>query len=324
SLAIRITDVVVPSTVEVGGGADLDCKWENDDDQMYSIKWYQAAYEFYRYTPTAVMQKVQIFDLPTLDVDYTPPHSYPSTTTTITYSSMYLFVPPVLSPPHSYPTTTTTITYSSMYLFVPPVPSPPPPPCIYLSVPLQREKSWGGSVRIANVTLAAAGPFHCEVSGDSPTFYTASLSSTLTVVDLPDGGPVVTGVRSSYVAGDWVDLICSTRRSRPPPTLSYTLNTRPAPAGWLEPQENHEDEEGLITSTLRLRFSLQRQLLQEGDVQVACVAEIPNVYREEARDILSTTPPYHASGLGAAPGGTGRRHCHTALSLLLLLAHQHL
>ncbi|KAK3878217.1 hypothetical protein Pcinc_017135 [Petrolisthes cinctipes] len=108
-----------------------------------------------------------------------------------------------------------------------------------------------------------------------------------------------------WLGTGWISL-ASTRRSRPPPTLSYTLNTRSAPAGWLEPQVNHEDEEGLITSTLRLRFSLQRQLLQEGDVQVACVAEIPNVYREEARDILSTTPPYHASVLGAAPGGQHR------------------
>lgn len=85
------------------------------------------------------------------------------------------------------------------------------------------------------------------------------------------------------------------------PALHLSLHQ--APAGWLEPQVNQEDEDGLITSTLRLRFSLQRQLLEYGDVQVACVAEIPNVYREEARDILSTRPPYQASVLGAAPIG---------------------
>ena len=57
----------MPSTVEVGGGAELDCEWEQGDT-MYSIKWYQGSTEFYRFTPSALRQ-VQIFEPNTLDVD---------------------------------------------------------------------------------------------------------------------------------------------------------------------------------------------------------------------------------------------------------------
>ncbi|XP_071535155.1 cell adhesion molecule 2-like [Panulirus ornatus] len=234
SSTIRITRVRVPPTLEVGGQGDLDCTWQEDNDQMYSIKWYQGAHEFYRYTPTA-RNPVQIFDPPTLDVD--------------------------------------------------------------------REKSWGGSVRIANVSLAAEGPFHCEVSADGPTFHTASDAATVKIVDLPDGGPVIKGLRSHYLPGDWVDLTCVSRRSRPAPRLSFTINNQPASPGWLEPQGNQMDHEGLTTSSLQLRFSLRPRLLQDGDALVRCVSEIPGIHQQVTEEVITTRHPYHASvlGGGAAP-----------------------
>ncbi|XP_066941097.1 uncharacterized protein [Macrobrachium rosenbergii] len=112
--SIRISNMRVPKFLQVGSAGELDCSWEGESDNMYSIKWYQAANEFYRYTPTA-KDPIQIFDLPTLDVD--------------------------------------------------------------------RQRSWGGSVRIANVTLGAAGPFYCEVSADGPTFHTTSNQAIIHVID---------------------------------------------------------------------------------------------------------------------------------------------
>lgn len=203
---------------------------------MYSIKWYQGAHEFYRYTPTS-KDPVQIFDPPTLDVD--------------------------------------------------------------------REKSWGGSVRVTNVSLAAEGPFHCEVSADGPTFHTASDSANMRVVDLPDGRPVIKGVKSQYLPVDWVDLTCVSRRSKPPAQLSFLINTQPVSTGWLEPQVNQMGHDGLTTSSLRLRFSLQPRLLQEGDAKVLCISRIPGIYQQEAEGVLTTRSPYHASVLGGgAPPGT--------------------
>ncbi|XP_069164723.1 uncharacterized protein [Procambarus clarkii] len=245
---IRITHVRVPETVEAGGEGDLECSWEEDSDNVYSIKWYQGAHEFYRYTPTAA-HPVQIFDPPTLDVD--------------------------------------------------------------------KKKSWGGSVHIANVTTAAEGAFHCEVSADGPTFHTASAAATLMVLDLPDEGPVITGVRRQYLAGEGVDLLCTSHRARPAPHLSFTVNSQPASPGWLEPQADVGEAGELITSSLRLRFSLLPRLLRGGEVWVRCLAELPGVYQKETQAVLSTMPPYPASVLGG--GATGVRPALIVAGLILVL-----
>ncbi|XP_050726494.1 uncharacterized protein LOC127003629, partial [Eriocheir sinensis] len=247
---IRITRVDVPQTMEVGGEGQLFCSWEEDTDKMYSIKWYQGAQEFYRFTPNA-RDQVQIFDPVNLDVD--------------------------------------------------------------------RAKSREGNVWIANVSLDAEGLYHCEVSADGPTFHTASDSAQLTVVDLPDGAPVISGVRSQYLPGDWVDLTCTSAKSKPAAILNFTVNTNPAPTGWLETQVDKEDDDRLFTSKLRLRFSLLPNLLEEeaGSLKVRCTAEIPGVYLQIAQDVLTTRPPYQAPVLGSsAPAGP---RCYLATLLLLLL-----
>ncbi|XP_069983448.1 uncharacterized protein [Penaeus vannamei] len=218
---------------------------------MYSIKWYQDAHEFYRYTATSA-DPVQIFDPPTLDVD--------------------------------------------------------------------RSGSWEGRVRIANVTLAAGGSFHCEVSADAPTFHTASDFAEIKVVDPPDGDPLIKGVQTQYLAEDWVDLTCSSGRSKPPPVLSFTINDQPVPLGWLEPQINTLEADGLTSSSLRLRFSLLPQLLQNGSARVACLAVIPEAYEGVSRDVLSTSPRYQASVLegSAAPGSRADLACVCVASLVSL------
>lgn len=46
----------------------------------------------------------------------------------------------------------------------------------------QRTGSRGGTVRVANITTAAEGPFYCEVSAEGPTFHTASDTANMKVV----------------------------------------------------------------------------------------------------------------------------------------------
>ncbi|XP_069996759.1 uncharacterized protein [Penaeus vannamei] len=123
--------------------------------------------------------------------------------------------------------------------------------------------------------------------------------------DLPDGAPVITGLRSSYVARDWVDLTCTSRRSKPAPRVSFRINGDMAAPEWLEPQVDTVDSAGLTTSSRRLRFYLLPELLRDGDARLQCIAEIPHIYNQVTEDLLSTRPPYQASVLDAsAASGT--------------------
>ncbi|XP_064097973.1 uncharacterized protein LOC135209212 [Macrobrachium nipponense] len=250
---IRITEIVVPDMIVAGGIGDLECRWKEDGDKLYSVKWYQAAEEFYRYTPKAYPQ-LMIFDTPTLDVDV--------------------------------------------------------------------KRSLGGHVVIANVTLDASGPFLCEVSADSPTFHTDSRQANLSVVDLPDTRPIISGVKRPYLPGDWVDITCTSKRSKPPPELSFTIDNEPAQAGWIEPQVDYTDSEGLSDSVLRMRLPLLPKILKGvGYAKVRCSSAIADIYREESFDVLTTISPFHDSVLGGAARADGSQgFCLRVISAMMLVA----
>lgn len=46
--------VTVPSAVENGKNAILECEYELGYDTLYSLKWYKGRHEFYRYTPKEI------------------------------------------------------------------------------------------------------------------------------------------------------------------------------------------------------------------------------------------------------------------------------
>ncbi|XP_042209664.1 uncharacterized protein LOC121857670 [Homarus americanus] len=57
--------------------------------------------------------------------------------------------------------------------------------------------------------------------------------------------------------------------------LAFAINTQPVSPGWLDPQTDQLDTDGLTTSSLRLRFLLLPRLLQEGEVRVRCGGRSP-------------------------------------------------
>uniref|UniRef100_A0A182XHU0 Ig-like domain-containing protein n=1 Tax=Anopheles quadriannulatus TaxID=34691 RepID=A0A182XHU0_ANOQN len=61
SLGLRNVRVTVPTAVRRGDPVHLFCEYElEDNERLYSIKWYKGKREFYRYTPQ-VHPSVQIF-----------------------------------------------------------------------------------------------------------------------------------------------------------------------------------------------------------------------------------------------------------------------
>ncbi|EAA14041.5 AGAP009947-PA, partial [Anopheles gambiae str. PEST] len=61
SLGLRNVRVTVPTAVRRGDPVHLFCEYElEDNERLYSIKWYKGKREFYRYTPQ-VHPSVQVF-----------------------------------------------------------------------------------------------------------------------------------------------------------------------------------------------------------------------------------------------------------------------
>lgn len=50
--ALRLIKVDVPGSVNIGDAVWLNCSYDLESDQLYSIKWYKNNTEFYRFLPT--------------------------------------------------------------------------------------------------------------------------------------------------------------------------------------------------------------------------------------------------------------------------------
>ncbi|XP_059095235.1 uncharacterized protein LOC131890003 [Tigriopus californicus] len=70
---VRLVRLTVPSHKFIGDKAILDCLYDLENEQLYSVKWYKDGNEFYRYIPGDIDQTVTIFRLPGVRVD--PRHS---------------------------------------------------------------------------------------------------------------------------------------------------------------------------------------------------------------------------------------------------------
>ena len=65
---LKVKSVTVPGYSAKGDIVPLDCHYDLEGDQLYSVSWYKGFREFYRYVP-ADKPKVQNFDVPGVNVD---------------------------------------------------------------------------------------------------------------------------------------------------------------------------------------------------------------------------------------------------------------
>ncbi|XP_064109161.1 cell adhesion molecule 2-like [Macrobrachium nipponense] len=66
--ALKVKAVNVPSHQVTGASVELECHYDLEGDDLYSVKWYRGQHEFFRYVP-GDSPAVQIFDLPGVAVD---------------------------------------------------------------------------------------------------------------------------------------------------------------------------------------------------------------------------------------------------------------
>ncbi|XP_049865954.1 uncharacterized protein LOC126366757 [Pectinophora gossypiella] len=62
-------EINVPTAVLVGETVTLECSWQLEDEEaLYSVKWYRGREEFYRYIPKE-LPHTRVFPLPGIEVD---------------------------------------------------------------------------------------------------------------------------------------------------------------------------------------------------------------------------------------------------------------
>ncbi|CAL4141844.1 unnamed protein product, partial [Meganyctiphanes norvegica] len=131
-------------------------------------------------------------------------------------------------------------------------------------------------IELLDVGHASSGQYGCEAVAEAPSYTTHERIANMTIIDRPDGGPVVTGLARSYRVGELVALNCSSRRSRPAAQLMWTLN------GHLVSEQHVIQypvvEEGgspvLYTSTLGLALTATLKDAQHLQIALRCIATV--------------------------------------------------
>ncbi|XP_055297130.1 uncharacterized protein LOC129565858 isoform X2 [Sitodiplosis mosellana] len=67
-LSLRLTEVRIPNHTVRNSTARLECHFDMDGEDLYSVKWYKDGHEFYRYIPRS-MPPALVFELPGINVD---------------------------------------------------------------------------------------------------------------------------------------------------------------------------------------------------------------------------------------------------------------
>lgn len=67
--SVRMMEMLVPAQVMLGDRAVLECRFDMEGEELYSVKWYKAGHEFFRYIPGDRDQRITTFSLPGISVD---------------------------------------------------------------------------------------------------------------------------------------------------------------------------------------------------------------------------------------------------------------
>ncbi|XP_045124069.1 uncharacterized protein LOC123512011 [Portunus trituberculatus] len=66
--AIRIVEMQVPPTVEVGKTVHLACRFDPEGAKLYSLNWWRGSDQFFQYSPSSA-DKIIVYDSPGITVD---------------------------------------------------------------------------------------------------------------------------------------------------------------------------------------------------------------------------------------------------------------
>uniref|UniRef100_A0A0A9Z9S3 Cell adhesion molecule 3 n=1 Tax=Lygus hesperus TaxID=30085 RepID=A0A0A9Z9S3_LYGHE len=146
---------------------------------------------------------------------------------------------------------------------------------------IQKDKSNGTQLTLRKMTEEMSGLYSCEVSADAPSFQTATVSRTITVVDPPKGKLIMTGLKSKYRLGDVIVANCTAPGSRPAANISWSINNRIAERKHVI-QRHRMVEADLEQTISTLKIHARHHHFNDGRLNIKCGASIYQVYWEAA------------------------------------------
>ncbi|XP_022255595.1 uncharacterized protein LOC106471278 [Limulus polyphemus] len=158
-----------------------------------------------------------------------------------------------------------------------------------------------GHVLLQKTDLDSEGIYRCEVSAEAPSFQTERAEKELHIYRLPKETPTMSGTHGHYNVGDFVNVTCTAKPSKPAAQLKWYINDKKAPVHFEWPLTPLQ-EDRLLGSRLGLRFVVEHSHLWHGTLNLRCTSVIAQKYSRSVEELYIKDMP-KSSELRAAKDG---------------------
>ncbi|KAG1667794.1 hypothetical protein GQR58_018250 [Nymphon striatum] len=171
------------------------------------------------------------------------------------------------------------------------IPSHKPEVKIYHTkgVVLDRFKSKPGSIVILEAVEDTSGTYACEISGEEPDYPTKYIEKEMTIVEVPQEKPLITGIRTNYQVGDTVSVNCTSLTSIYKTKLTWYVNDRMVRWDLADEEEIQWYKNGSQKMSLGLNFVVRHRHVRSGLIRIKCkavIASSPSLYTKYSEKIL--------------------------------------
>ncbi|KAF2904934.1 hypothetical protein ILUMI_01240 [Ignelater luminosus] len=149
-------------------------------------------------------------------------------------------------------------------------------------------------VVLRNVQQGVSGRYRCEVSTDSPNFYTTIETGYMYVIKIPKGEPHIMIEKDSYEIGYTLSGNCTSPSSYPSVNLTWFVNERQVNASSVMyvPDPNASESQKIPKiSVSRFELEIDANTFLDGKVRLQCVATLFDLYQSQAEIVLQEERP---------------------------------
>ncbi|XP_008547882.1 uncharacterized protein LOC103571485 [Microplitis demolitor] len=251
SAELKVPEIVDPREEKV----ILECNYNLDGEELYSVTWFKDGNEFFRYMPSAMPGKLH-------QQQQQQRQSLSSTRG----------ADPALAAANSVATKAFNVQDG------------------VAQVELSESNDKRVVIRqhLGDKWINVTGSYGCQVSGEAPKFDIVYDEAVINVGVLPQRDPVIENLRTHYDIGDILEAQCISAPSYPPSKLSFLVNGQEVEKSLTTQFPSVGNVEGSVVSTTRLglSMSLKRQdfTATSASLHLVCRSILPGIPGAKARE----------------------------------------